>query len=86
MAEKTPSRPRKNKRPDDVVNLDNLAGIARVNKRQVQASLVPWSDTTLWRHVRNGSFPEPIRDEYGRCYWQVSDLREWAANGARAAA
>lgn len=72
------SRPKKNKRPEDFINLDQLSDFALVKKRQLLASVVPWSDTTLWRRVRDGSFPAPVRAEGGRlAFWHARTLREW---------
>jgi len=35
------------------------------------------SRTTLWRWVRDGRFPDPIRLGPRRRVWRESDLQEW---------
>jgi prophage regulatory protein len=36
-----------------------------------------FSDTTLWRRVRAGDFPAPIRISPGRVAWRESDVNSW---------
>jgi len=41
---------------------------------------VPWSDTTLWRRVRAGDFPAPIRISPGCVAWRERDIDAWFAS------
>jgi len=41
---------------------------------------VPVSDTTLWRRVRDGSFPAPVRISTNAVAWRSTDIDEWIAN------
>jgi len=41
---------------------------------------VPVSDTTLWRRVRDGSFPSPVRISKNAVAWRSTDIDEWIAN------
>ena len=41
------------------------------------------STATLWRWVRDGLFPAPIRIGPNSVAWRVSDCQEWAADPAR---
>jgi len=44
--------------------------------------ITPFSRATLWRRVRTGAFPAPIRVA-GICCWRNSDLLAWVkAHGA----
>jgi prophage regulatory protein len=45
--------------------------------------LVPLSRTTIWRAVRNKSFPAPIKISSGRVAWLEADIRDWISNQRR---
>lgn len=46
--------------------------------RQKQlAAIIPFSRTTLWRKVRDGKFPAPIRLSAGITAWKVELVRQW---------
>jgi prophage regulatory protein len=50
-------------------------------KEYVRAKLIcatyPLSPASLWRKVKNGTFPKPIKLSAGITAWKVSDLLEW---------
>lgn len=39
--------------------------------------LLPFSSHTLWRKVREGSFPHPLKLASRVTAWRVSDVRTW---------
>lgn len=39
--------------------------------------LVPFSTSTLWRKVRQGEFPPPIKVSSGITAWRVGHIRQW---------
>jgi prophage regulatory protein len=39
--------------------------------------LLPFSSHTLWRKVREGSFPHPLKLAARVTAWRVSDIRSW---------
>jgi prophage regulatory protein len=39
--------------------------------------LIPFSASTLWRKVRQGAFPSPIRVSSQITAWRVGDVRAW---------
>lgn len=39
--------------------------------------LFPFSSHTLWRKVREGSFPQPLKLAPRVTAWRVSDVRSW---------
>ena len=41
------------------------------------AGLLPFSSHTLWRKVRDGSFPHPLKLAARVTAWRVSDIRSW---------
>lgn len=43
------------------------------------------SRATIWRWVRNGSFPSPIRITAGCTRWKLPDLEAWEAQQEGAA-
>lgn len=38
---------------------------------------IPFSAHTLWRKVRDGSFPRPLKLSSRVTAWRVSDVRDW---------
>lgn len=42
--------------------------------------LVPLSRTTLWRKVREHTFPAPLELSHHARAWRLSDIREWVAS------
>jgi len=54
-------------------------GLLRL-KTLIQFGYVPFSISTLWRKVKDGSYPRPIKVSEQITAWKVSDLQEWAAD------
>jgi len=61
------------------VDLTTLPADTYLRKRQVLA-LVPFSGMTLWRKVKDGSFPAPVQLSERIPAWRVGDVREWLAS------
>jgi prophage regulatory protein len=40
---------------------------------------VPLSDTTLWRRVKDGTFPKPVRISTNAVAWRETDIDDWIA-------
>lgn len=40
---------------------------------------LPFSTPTLWRRVRDGSFPRPVKLSSRVTAWRVGDVRRWLA-------
>jgi prophage regulatory protein len=40
-------------------------------------SIVPFSSATLWRKVKDGSFPKPVSLSKRITAWNVEDVRAW---------
>lgn len=40
---------------------------------------VPFSAATLWRKVKAGTFPAPVKLSAGVTAWRVEDIRTWMA-------
>lgn len=46
--------------------------------RQAQVLIfVPFSKSTLWRRVVDGSFPSPVKLSANVTAWRAEDLRRW---------
>lgn len=46
----------------------------------VENKIVPFSTSTLWRMVKRGTFPEPVKISDKITAWRVKDIRRWQAN------
>lgn len=57
-----------------------LPTIGYVRQAQLLASGVPFSASTLWRRVRDHSFPAPVKLSAGVTAWRVEDVRAWMEN------
>jgi len=53
-----------------------------VRERQILAML-PFSKSTLWRKVKEGSFPKPVKLSERVTAWRVDEINDWmvAQNG-----
>ena len=51
-----------------------------VRQAQLLAGVVPFSASTLWRRVRDHSFPAPVKLSAGITAWRVEDVRAWMEN------
>jgi predicted DNA-binding transcriptional regulator AlpA len=61
-----------------VANFSSLPDNARIKAATV-LTLLAWSRTTLWRRVKDGKFPQPIRDSYNSIRWRAGDVRKYLA-------
>ncbi len=61
-------------------------GKGPVRPRPAVASVVPISAATLWRKVKAGEFPRPVKLYERVTAWRAEEVREWLdaqAKGAR---
>jgi prophage regulatory protein len=49
-------------------------------KQLRQQGFAPFARSTMWRKVKDGSFPAPIKLSERVTVWRVLDLMEWAAS------
>ena len=69
-------------------NFDNLPDSAFIRESQLVQSPkrpetpapLPFSAPTLWRKVKAGTFPKPIRLSDRVTAWKVCDVRAWIAS------
>ena len=57
-----------------------------VRQSQLIPIIVPFSSATLWRKVKSGEFPKPIKLSERVTAWKVEDVRAWIATRETAAA
>lgn len=50
-----------------------------VRERQLLEVCLPFSASTLWRKVRAGSFPRPVKLGPAITAWRVSEVASWLA-------
>lgn len=56
--------------------------LARDPKRPNLPTPLPFSASTLWRKVREGTFPEAVKLGDAITAWRVGDVRKWLAQQA----
>jgi prophage regulatory protein len=54
-------------------------------KRPDVPAPVPFSAPTLWRKVKAGTFPKPVKLSAGVTAWRVSDIRAWLSQPGKEA-
>ncbi len=55
-----------------------LPEVGFLRQSQVLA-IIPISKSTLWRRIRAGTFPRPIKLSARVTVWRVEDIRSWIA-------
>jgi prophage regulatory protein len=58
----------------------DLPAAGYVRQSQLIPSIVPFSSATLWRRVKDGTFPRPVKLSARVTAWSVSAVRAWLAN------
>lgn len=60
-------------------DFDNLADSAYVRLADLldKPALICVSSPTLWRMVKRGDFPKPIKLSPGVTAWRVGEIRDW---------
>lgn len=48
-----------------------------LRKAQLIPTFIPISSSTLWRRVKEGTFPKPIKLSARVTAWKVEDIRQW---------
>lgn len=69
----TKSQPKEN---ENKSIYETLAAYLRMKDLLVYLSL---SESTIWRKVRDGSFPKPVKLSEAVTAWKTSDIRAWMA-------
>lgn len=57
---------------------EKLPDSAYIRQNQlINQGLVPFSSTTLWRMVKRGRFPQPLKISPQITAWRIRDIRDW---------
>jgi len=48
-----------------------------IRQSQLIREVVPFSAATLWREVKAGTFPAPVKLTLRITAWRVEDVRKW---------
>ena len=56
-----------------------------VRQSQLIPNILPFSSATLWRNVRMGKFPSPVKLSERVTAWRVEDVRAWMEDRRTAA-
>lgn len=51
-----------------------------LRQSQLIPDLLPFSQSTLWRKVKDGTFPAPVKLSLRITAWRVSDIEQWMNN------
>jgi prophage regulatory protein len=52
----------------------------RLLKQSAVEDLTSLDRVTIWRRVRDGSFPRPLKISTNRVAWRESEVRAWVAS------
>ncbi len=57
-----------------------------LRQSQLIPVIVPFSPATLWRKVKSGEFPAPVKLSERITAWRVEDVRAWMSSRSASAA
>ncbi len=60
-----------------LLDLQSMPDDAFVRQARLLNDVVPVSSATLWRWVKAGTFPAPVKLSSGMTAWRVGDVRAW---------
>jgi predicted DNA-binding transcriptional regulator AlpA len=63
----------------------DLPATGYVRQSQLIPAIVPFSSATLWRSVKAGTFPPPVKLSDRVTAWRVEDIRVWMKSRSAAA-
>jgi prophage regulatory protein len=63
--------------PSDIDVQSTMPQTKYVRQSQLIPAIFPFSSATLWRKVKAGTFPRPVKLGPRITAWSVEDIREW---------
>ena len=63
----------------ELLDIHDLPLTGFVRQAQLVPGIIPISSATLWRKVKNGSFPRPVKLGPRVTAWRAEEVREWIA-------
>lgn len=70
---------------EDQSNNDGLPAGGYVRLSELIPDPIPMSSATIWRAVKAGKFPKPVKLSQRITAWHVADVRAWMAQRAAGA-
>lgn len=55
-----------------------------IRQQELIPAIVPWSPSTLWRKVRAGEFPAPVKLSTRITAWRAEAVKDWLEKRGRA--
>jgi len=66
------------------MHMSSISNKQYLRQRDLLQHYLPFSSTTLWRKIRNGDFPAPVKLSAGITAWRLSDVNEWLTSKGKA--
>lgn len=60
-----------------ISEINSRTGDSYLRQAQLIPRILPFSAATLWRKVKNGTFPKPVKLSDRITAWRVSDVQGW---------
>ena len=58
----------------------NIPSTGYLRQAQLLGQILPIGSSTLWRWVKSGKFPKPVKLSARVTVWKVEDVRAWIAD------
>jgi prophage regulatory protein len=65
---------------NQIADILKLPDTGYLRQSQLIPDILPFSAATLWRMVKAGKFPKPVKLSERITAWQVADVRTWLNN------
>lgn len=59
------------------ISQPTLPAVGFIRQAQLIPAIVPFSNATLWRKVKDGTFPAPVKLSPRVTAWEARKVREW---------
>lgn len=60
-----------------IPSADRFQGTTYIRQAQLIQAVLPFSAATLWRKVKNGSFPKPVKLSDRITAWRMDEIQSW---------
>ncbi len=64
-------------RRSNIKNFGSLPTSGFIRQSQLIPHIIPFSPATLWRKVKTGEFPKPVKLSERITAWDVNSVRDW---------
>jgi prophage regulatory protein len=63
-------------------SVGDLPATGYIRQSRLIPAIIPISSATLWRNVKSGTFPAPVKLSERVTAWRVEDIRAWMKSRA----